>query len=221
MTELRAGDLVLSTPTEVARVVVNQHKPNDGTSSPLIKLRHTRGSLTLTPDHVLMLDGKFVAANQARIGMTLSSGAVVEAISHSTGGIINPVTVSGTILVADAGGDPVVAMNGNVQFADFSLSGYAQYTLTYTLGGVFPAHSQAYHDGMLDPVLKFVTPYLAKSMVSLPLSLAYLLLMLGDAANAVGLGIYFLSHVSSSAAALVLIAAIAVAITAPSTVEKV
>merc|ERR1712039_193404 len=99
----------------------------------------------------------------------------------------------GTILAADAGGDPVVATHANnVQFADFILSGYAQYTLTYTLGGVFPAHSQAYYDGML-----------------------------GDAANAVGLGIYFLSHVNSSAAALVLIAAIAMAIAAHSTVEKV
>ena len=53
------------------------------------------------------VDGAFIPAAQAAVGASLSTG-VITRISASVGGIINPVTASGTILVADkAGGAPV------------------------------------------------------------------------------------------------------------------
>ena len=84
--DLRSGDLILSTPTETTRVIVNQHVQSASTS-PMLLLVHSTGSLSLTPDHVLLLDGVFKPAREATAGALLSSGASIkqvgDCISHS------------------------------------------------------------------------------------------------------------------------------------------
>ena len=114
MTDLTSGDLVLSSDNlraaspSVTRVVVNQHVHSSQVSS-MIDLRHTRGTLSLTPDHVLLVDGVFVPARTVQVGARLSFNATVTAVGFSTGGIISPLTLNGHILAAGPTGAPVAA----------------------------------------------------------------------------------------------------------------
>ena len=48
------------------------------------QVSYSGGSLTLTPDHVMFLDGEYRAAHRARNGSALSSG---EAISMPRAGV--------------------------------------------------------------------------------------------------------------------------------------
>ena len=65
MTELVAGDVVLSVDADLkrvlSRVIVNQHVHSPAVS-PMVRLEYEGGSLSLTPDHVLMADGAYVPA---------------------------------------------------------------------------------------------------------------------------------------------------------------
>merc|ERR1719424_1558071 len=94
MSELTAGDYVLPGPT---RIIVNQHKNALHLSSPLLKLEHGQGSISLTPDHVLNVDGSFVAAREAIVGSKLGKSEISR-ITSAIGGIINPLTTSGKIM---------------------------------------------------------------------------------------------------------------------------
>jgi len=207
MSELAAGDTVLSDADTAARVVVNQHKIEDGKASLLITLTHARGSLALTPDHVLELDGKFMPAREAHVGAALSNGAVIEAISHSRGGIINPITATGKILAAAATGEPVVAATGNEWLADVMLSAYPKYTLSYTLAAAFPAAVQAYYDGALEPLFTAAVPHLTKIKAAAPAPLVGVILVAGDAALATGLAAYSLGLKGVATLAVIAVAA--------------
>lgn len=207
MSELAAGDTVLSDADTAARVVVNQHKVEDGKASLLITLTHARGSLALTPDHVLELDGKFMPAREAHVGAALSNGAVIEAISHSRGGIINPITVTGKILAAAATGEPVVAATGNEWLADVMLSAYPKYTLSYALAAAFPAAVQAYYDGALEPLFTAAVPHLTKIKAAAPAPLVGVILVAGDAALATGFAAYSLGLKGVATLAVIAVAA--------------
>ena len=89
----------------------------------MIDVTYSNGTLALTPDHVLLVDGAFVAARSIRPGSRLSptlsnahhglpDGAPasdVIRIRHSTAPVISPLTVSGLILAAGPTGAPIVA----------------------------------------------------------------------------------------------------------------
>lgn len=106
MADLNAGDLVLSSSISASQIVANQHQAVD-TIAEMITLHTEGGSLSLTPDHAIFIDGALAAAADAKEGSILSNG-VVNHITKGKGAIINPVTASGTILAVDSG-EPVLA----------------------------------------------------------------------------------------------------------------
>ena len=77
MTSLSAGDYVLTQAADGAlahtRVILNQHKVarDSDASSPLLTLYHDRGTLSLSPDHVLRVGGEFGAQALHYIGGAL------------------------------------------------------------------------------------------------------------------------------------------------------
>jgi len=164
MTSLSAGDYVLTQAADGAlahtRVILNQHKVarDADASSPLLTLYHDRGTLGLSPDHVLRVGGEFGPARTATAGAHLAAAdgksARVSRVEVSRGGVVNPLTVAGTILAAGPTGAPVLASVYGEWIADYFL-GVATYPLPYSLGSalayLFPEHVQAYYDTVLEP----------------------------------------------------------------------
>lgn len=207
MKRLVAGDLVLSDKETVSRVVANQHKASAVTST-LLSLHTADGeALAVTPDHVLLLDSTFAAARSATIGSVLSSGAAVTAVSHSRGGVVNPITASGTILASGPSGVPVVAATANEWLADVLLSSYPKRTFSFALAAAFPATTQAYYDAVLEPFFNVAVPHLekTKALVSAPAVAA--LCMLGDVSLAGGLFAFAFGKLTLAAVAVAAVAA--------------
>jgi len=172
MAELQAGDLVLSSKDGAIfteRVVVNQHRESNARAA-LITLHHSAGSLSLTPNHVLWIDGAYRPAREAVVGSSLSDGLVVNTIVEGDEGrIINPITTGGTILAAGKdGGLPVLSVTGEEWLSDVILSGYPQYTLSFALAAAFPERVQAYYDAVLEPVFNTAGPYLSATKAFAP-----------------------------------------------------
>jgi len=111
------------------------------------------GSIELTPDHVILLDGNYAPAREARLGSRLSLGATVTRVGQGQDGIVNPITTSGTILAAGATGAPMHATIFGEWIATFML-GASVYplpvSLSSTLSFLFPAHVQSYYDEWLE-----------------------------------------------------------------------
>ena len=196
MTALVAGDMVLADMKTSTSVVVNQHL-GAGKTSAVLTIHHTEGSLTLTPDHVLELDGTFVASREAAAGATLSSGATVKTVSSGVSGIINPHTASGTILAADGVGKPVVAATGNEWLSSWLLSGYPKYTFTYTLAAAFPATVQQYYNEIIEHMSLGA---LAKFAHALPTPVVGGCLIVGDVAFMAGFVAFSLFSLPGAAA---------------------
>jgi len=215
MSELVAGDLVLAEKggaLHIERVVVNQHRETSVQVSALLTLVHAAGSLVVTPDHLVWLDGSFAPARTATVGATLSNGLTVEAIEKHSGGVVNPITAGGAILASDkAGGGPVLAATGNEWLADVLLSAYPKYTLSFALAAALPTMVQAYYDTALEALFNAAVPHLAKLKAAAPPPLVGLALVTGDVALAAGLGTYALGHKGAvslaTAAALAAVAA--------------
>ena len=69
-------------PAHIDLVVVNQHrKASAAGSATLLTLVHAAGSLTVTSNHVLWLDGGFLPARAAVVGSVLSNGLAITAIT--------------------------------------------------------------------------------------------------------------------------------------------
>lgn len=149
-TEISAGDLVLSTKDEISRVIVNQHKQVDRFSK-MVNIEHENGSLELTPDHVLLVDGAFVAARNVVKGASLS-GSTVSSVSHTIGGIINPVTTSGKILIAGMTGEPVVSSTYPEWIAEYMI-GKSTASLSSAVSYLFPGSVQAFWDNVLEAAI--------------------------------------------------------------------
>lgn len=88
MTALSAGEYVKDGPDSTTRVVVNQHRLARVASN-LLRLETSEGPLSLTPDHVLELDGTMAAAREAAVGCKIGSAEVLR-ISASVGGALLP-----------------------------------------------------------------------------------------------------------------------------------
>ena len=80
--------------------------------------------------------------------------ARVSRVEVSQGGVVNPLTVAGTILAAGPAGAPVLASVYGEWIAEYFL-GVATYPLPYSLASglayLFPEHVQAYYDTVLEP----------------------------------------------------------------------
>ena len=101
-------------------------------------LHHANGSLTVTPDHVLRIDGAFAPARTAHVGSVLSMHGGDSVVTRVSGGateaIINPITTSGTILAADETGAPVLASVYGEWIASYLLHSRSLYPLPASLG---------------------------------------------------------------------------------------
>ena len=74
-----------------------QHAAVSFKSSLLLIGTEAATPLSITPDHVLSVDGKFVPARRVIVGSKLSEHEVVS-VTLTTGAVINPLTASGKIL---------------------------------------------------------------------------------------------------------------------------
>ena len=122
--ELSAGDYVLANVDEIARVIVNQHREpcwaigEEPKVVPMLRISYVDvgavqgGShdLRLTPNQVIHADGEFIAAAAVSPGAALRGNLTVVAVIPAIDSVVNPLTTTGTILVApDGGGAPVLA----------------------------------------------------------------------------------------------------------------
>jgi len=210
MTELSAGDIVLTRTMEglsLERIVINQHKTGKD-FSPMLEIFHARGSLKLTPDHVLLVDGQLTPAHSATPGsfLTLGNGEptlVTRLVALSRARVINPITTAGTIL-ASANGEPVVATTHPEWIAAFMLAHPAPmpFPLFHLLAYAFPEKTQAYYDAVIEPLFKNkLSPQMHVLSVA-PTVVVSLAFLAGDILSAV----VFLSFTSSTNVILGLLA---------------
>jgi len=152
---------------------------------------HADGKLSVTADHAIYLNGKFVPARNAKPGDMLASAALepveIERLTSSRGGIINPITADGKILAASEQGAPVLVATANEWLADVLLSSYPKYTLSFWLAAAFPNAVQAYYDSLLEPFFTRAVPSLTKLKMASPTPVVAAGLILGDILLALGL----------------------------------
>jgi len=201
MTELAAGDLVLSAADEVSRVVFNQHAKVSKVA-PTVTIAHSEGSLSLTADHVVLADGEFVAAREVKVGSVLSSGAVVADVAPSTHTIINPITTSSKILAAGLEGAPVVASTHPEWVNELLMAYPVESSATNALSALFPAKVQAFYDAVMEPLNAQVA-----WKVGLPAPLAALVVFAIDLAVSAGFSLHSLAGVEGIAALVAVAAA--------------
>lgn len=178
MTELRAGDAVVTSDAlgslALERVVLNLHV-DDSRLATMLKIETDLGAaVTVTPDHVISVNGKFAAAEQATVGAALSAGTVVR-VTPSRAGVINPVTVAGTILVADvdAPSKPLLASTYPEWIASYMLSAPAfPFVAARVLSYIAPEAFQAYFQAAEDVVEEYITPSAQLTGATLPMAFA-------------------------------------------------
>lgn len=202
MTELTAGDFVLSGKAEVSRVLFNQHA-QVSQAAPTVTISHAEGSLSLTADHVLLADGEFVAAREVKAGAVLSSGAKVTAVAPSTHTIINPITANSKILAAGLEGAPVVASTHPAWIAELLMAYPVQYSATSALSYLFPAKVQAFYDAVMEPLNAQVA-----WKVGVPAPVAMGAIFAIDLACAAGFSVYSLASVEGLVALFAVAAAV-------------
>jgi len=185
MSELRSGDVVKDGPDSVSRVIVNQHRAVEKMAS-LLNLEHTKGTLSLTPDHALFVDGKIAAAVEAVPGSKLGDASVVRTTS-STGAVINPITASGKILAAGEG-EAVLAASTPNWIAEYLLTSYVPLpvSLSNAISFAFPESTQAYYDAVLEDFFGATAPSLMKLKTALPSPLVAAAFLISDLAVSAG-----------------------------------
>jgi len=211
MSQLKAGDLILSSPTEATRVIVNQHAAVSA-YAPMVEVVHEDGTLALTPDHVLLVDGAFKPAREVHVGSTLSSSSVVTHVSRAAHKIISPVTTDGRILAAGPTGAPVLATVWPEWVAPLLLANPLPYPLPLSLSAaasyVFPATVQTYYDQVLEPLFTRATASLKEAKHALPAPAALGLILAVDVLVVAGLGLWAAAGLKG-VATLLAVAAIA------------
>jgi len=181
MSMLKSGDVVMDGPDSFARIIVNQHREAIVKSS-LLTLHHANGDLSLTPDHVLEVDGKFIPARLASPGSKLSESEVSR-VTIKLGEVINPLTTSGKILTR--GG--VLASTYPEWIAEYMLSSYLvplPLSLSNFVSYLFPETVQAYYDALIESLVTRAHPKHLKS--ALPTPIVPVAFLIGDLALSAG-----------------------------------
>eukprot|EP00908_Phaeocystis_cordata_P016498 Transcript_27758.p1 GENE.Transcript_27758~~Transcript_27758.p1 ORF type:complete len:465 (+),score=143.08 Transcript_27758:93-1487(+) len=209
---LQAGDVVLASPTEAARVIVNQHSAV-GLASDVLVIEHSHGTLALTPDHVLWADGAFRPAAEVSVGSVLEPAAIVTKITAATHAVVNPLTTSGTILAAGPTGAPVVASTFSAWIADLLLDTALPYPLPYSAAAaaayLFPASVQAFYDEKLEPLFSRTATELKELKAAVPAPVALAILLGMDVALVAAWAVWGTCSLKGVAAALLFIGATA------------
>ena len=214
MASLVAGDLVLASPHATTRVLVNQHRGVSRAAS-MVTISHATGTLTLTPDHMLLVDGTYQPARNAQPGSRLEPASAVTAVAATTEEVVNPLTASSTILAAGPSGAPVVASclpewvaGVLVDSAVFPLP----FLLSPAAARLFPASVQAFYDDVLERLFDETVPALERWNAAAPVPLALGGMVCADVLMVVGFGAWAaLSVEGAVAAASVAAAAVAAA----------
>jgi len=197
--------------TEATRVIVNQHAAVSA-YAPMVEVVHEHGTLALTPDHVLLVDGAFKPAREVHVGSTLSSSSVVTHVSRAAHKIISPVTTDGRILAAGPTGAPVLATVWPEWVAPLLLANPLPYPLPLSLSAaasyVFPATVQTYYDQVLEPLFTRATASLKEAKHALPAPAALGLILAVDVLVVAGLGLWAAAGLKG-VATLLAVAAIA------------
>jgi hypothetical protein len=203
MASLRSGDYVMDGPNSYTRVIVNQHAAVSVKSSLLRIGTEGASTLSITPDHVLAVDGKFVPARNVEVGSKLSEHEVVS-IAHTTGAIINPLTASGKVLTQ--GG--ILSSTYPEWIAEYMLSSAffpLPFSVSNMLSYLFPEATQNYYDAVLED---FVTRHHPAAIPKAALPVAFIL---GDIAVSAGFvwfnlasakGFYAFAAIACTAAAI-------------------
>mmetsp|Transcript_41375 Transcript_41375/g.86643 ORF Transcript_41375/g.86643 Transcript_41375/m.86643 type:complete len:606 (-) Transcript_41375:537-2354(-) len=191
MADLAAGDVVLDGVKSAARVVVNQHRHSETTST-ILRITHAGGALSLTPDHLLFVNGVLSPASSVRIGDALGD-TIVSDVSVGRGRVINAITESGVILAADAAGAAVLAATANAWLADVLFSPYAVNSVAFTVSRFFPEHAQVFYDAVLEPFFNAAVPILAELKRSSPSVLSWTGVVLADVLIGVGFATFCLA----------------------------
>ena len=126
MAALQPGDAVLTaSPRDGAlattTVMVNQNTTEDKLADVLTLHTAGGGSLSLTGDHALFVDGSLIAAADVKVGSVLTSGIVRRVAKAEGVAVVNAVTAAGTILVSDGEGAPALAASHPVWLASLVL----------------------------------------------------------------------------------------------------
>jgi hypothetical protein len=203
MASLKSGDLVRDGPDSIARIVVNQHRATTFKSA-LLSIEHANGELSLTPDHVLEVDGVFVPARLVVAGSKLGESEVF-LVTSKAGEVINPLTTSGKILTQ--GG--VLASTYGEWISEYMLSSSLvplPLSLSNAISFCFPETTQSYYDALIEPLVSNGHPKYLKA--ALPASLVPAAFLAGDLAVAAGfVGFGLASPVVLVAAAVAMAAA--------------
>ena len=158
-----------------------QHRVASVKSS-LLKIEHSNGEISLTPDHVLEVDGKFVPARLVSAGSRLGESEV-SGVTTNMGEVINPLTTSGKILTQ--GG--VLASTYPEWIAEYMLTSYLvplPLSLCNLVSYLFPETTQAYYDALIEPLVASAHPKHLKA--ALPAFLVPAAFLVGDLALTVG-----------------------------------
>ena len=139
-----------------------------------------------------------------QVGSSLS-GSKVTAISHGFAGVINPVTVSGTIVAAGATGRPVVSSTYPEWIAQYMLeqnNGYypLPVSMSNMLAYLFPATAQAYWDEVLEHAFAANQQRLGSAKLGLPTALVAPIMFVLDLLCSAGLLLFALANAKVIAA---------------------
>ena len=208
MRELKTGDVVLSSPSEAARVIVNQLASVNLVSTVLV-IEHEKGVLALTPDHVLLADGAFRSAAEVMEGSVLEPMSKVRKITQATHRVVNPLTTSGTILAAGPTGAPVVASVLPEWSASF-LRSSSMYPFPFSAAAVvsylFPESVQAYYDEQLEAFFALTVRGLEHMKAALPEPFALMVLFSLDVALVVSWALWAMCSAKAVSLALFAVA---------------
>lgn len=217
MGSLRAGDLVLSASNGAPvaeRVIVNQHRAVER-AAPLLTLHFAGGHVSLTAEHVLLIDGTLAPARLARKGSTLIDAhgkpVRVQRVSSAIGAIVNPLVTNGYILAAGSSGAAVISSTASSWSVELMTSPHASRSLSALIARLWPTAAQHYYDSLLEPIYAELAPLLTALARRLPTALALGCLALGDAVQAIGFVVYALCSLEAAlalAAALLLAAGV-------------
>ena len=206
MASLVAGDVVLASPHATSRVLVNQHRAVTKAAS-MVTISHTTGTLTLTPDHMLLVDGTYQPARNAKPGSRLEGlpASIVAAVAATNEAIVSPLTRSSTILAAGREGGAVVASCFPEWVAPLVVDSRAfplPFALSTAAAHLFPAAVQAFYDDALEPLLDAsVVPGLERLNAALPTPLALGVMACADVLMVAGLAAWSALSVKIAVAA--------------------
>ena len=188
---LASGDRVLTATVAdgtpfVDRVIFTQHATGT-VSAPLLRIEMANGAaLTVTADHAIIANGELIAAAHVPVGARLSMASSVVAVTPiPSATVINPITTSGTLLVADATAAatkpvPVLSPTHPIWIAPAMLRASTfPMPLTSTLSTLTPAALQAFYTHA-EPALAAAAPTARLAAEAVPTAAAFGGMLLAD-----------------------------------------